>query len=416
MSYGLSKSVQIASSVIFWHRFSFGCPSYISSVRCLSFLPHAMGLTGSWRHVRVNALSNALGLTVHDLHDILESPFSIRGRFPTGHWIAEVILEHRMSSHQCLPTRLRHLSCWNINSWRYPDRPSGDPKMRRVKRLPRKGPVLLQEARWCGGQEEILSQHLPGVTVCSAPPISTELGNPSGGTSVLVPAGWQVGSRTALIPGKAVAVLLADRGCQFYLVSVYLHPDQVKEDLRELIRAWIHFDRVTSRALICGDFNRADCVDREGWEQLLCHTATCDVAPDLMTHVTTRSTSNLDRCLISEDWISSAQWNPLLRATHTLNFGHRIAQMQLRVRPTVLNNPRQNMILSPLQCLCLVRMVLLPLLALRRCKASFGYYTVPGLALLRILTGGVAQQLMITAVSLLWTPPKCWRGVVQFVS
>ena len=58
-----------------------------------------------------------------------------------------------------------------------------------------------------------------------------------------------------------------------------------------------------------------------------------------MTHVAARSTSNLDRCLISEDWISS-QWNPLLKATHALNFGHKIVQMQLQVRPTVLNNPR----------------------------------------------------------------------------
>ena len=62
--------------------------------------------------------------------------------------------------------------------------------------------------------------------------MSTELGNPSGGTSVLVPAGWQVGSCTVLVPGKAVAVLLADRSCQFYLVSVYFHPDHVRDDLR----------------------------------------------------------------------------------------------------------------------------------------------------------------------------------------
>ena len=189
-------------------------------------------------------------------------------------------------------------------------------------------------------QEEILSQHLPGVTICSASPVSTELGNPSGGTSVLIPAGWHVGCRTVLVPGKAVAVLLADRGCQFYLVSVYLHPDHVREDLRAFVRAWTHFDKVTSRAIICGDFNKADRVDREGWELLLCRTATCDVAPELMTHVSARSTSNLDRCLISEDWISSAQWNPLLKATHALNFGHKIVQMQLQVRPTVLNNPR----------------------------------------------------------------------------
>ena len=188
-----------------------------------------------------------------------------------------------------------------------------------------------------GKRKSVLSQHLPGVTVCSAPPTSTELGNPSGGTSVLVPAGWHVGSRIVVVPGKAVAVLLSDRGCQFYLVSVYLHPDRVKEDLHELTRAWIRFEKVTARTIICGDFSKADRADRAGWEQFLSHTATCDVAPDLMTHVTAQSTSNLDRCLISEDWISSAQWNPLLKATHTQNFGRRIVQMQLRVRPTVLN-------------------------------------------------------------------------------
>ena len=332
----LKKVFKLLIQSSFWQRFSFGCPSYLSSVRCLSFLPHAMGLTGGWRQIRFNALCDALMLAEHELRNILDYPFSVRG-LPNGHWLADVIVEHRLTSHRSLPTRLRHLSCWNINSWRYPDQPSDDPKMRKVKRLLRKGPVLLQETKWCGGQEEILSQHLPGVTVCSASPVSTELGNPSGGTSVLVPAGWHVGCRTVLVPGKALAVLLADRGCQFYLVSVYLHPDHVKADLREFIRAWTHFDKVTSRAIICGDFNRADRVDREGWELLLCHTATCDVAPDLMTHVAARSTSNLDRCLISEDWISSAQWNPLLKATHALNFGHKIVQMQLQVRPTVLN-------------------------------------------------------------------------------
>ncbi len=186
------------------------------------------------------------------------------------------------------------------------------------------------------------SRRNPGTTptVCSAPPIYTELGNPSGGTTVLVPAGWQVGEKTVLIPGKAVAVLLTDRCCQFYLVSIYLHPDQVKEDLRELVRAWTHFDKVTSRVLICGDFNRADSVDKDGWEQLLHRAALCDVAPYLQTHISPSTVSSLDRCLISEDWISSAQWSPLARATHTMNFGHKIVQLQLRVRPTVLSNPR----------------------------------------------------------------------------
>ena len=81
----------------------------------------------------------------------------------------------------------------------------------------------------------------------SVPTESQCAGNPSGGTSVLVPAGWHVGSRIVLVPGKPVAVVLSDRGCQFYLVSVYLHPDRVKEDLQELTRAWIRLEKVTAK-------------------------------------------------------------------------------------------------------------------------------------------------------------------------
>ena len=62
-------------------------------------------------------------VTMQDLNAFCESPLSIRARFPTGHWIAERALEHRLSSHQGLPTRPRHLSCWNINSWQYPKPP-----------------------------------------------------------------------------------------------------------------------------------------------------------------------------------------------------------------------------------------------------------------------------------------------------
>ena len=45
--------------------------------------------------------------------------------------------------------------------------------------------MLLQETKWTGGQEEILAQYLPGVTVRSAPSIYTELGN-----RLVVPRYW----------------------------------------------------------------------------------------------------------------------------------------------------------------------------------------------------------------------------------
>ena len=45
----LKKVFKVLLQSSFWHRFSFGCPSYISTVRCLSFLPHAMDCDGGWR-------------------------------------------------------------------------------------------------------------------------------------------------------------------------------------------------------------------------------------------------------------------------------------------------------------------------------------------------------------------------------
>ena len=46
----LKKVFKVILQSTFWHRFSFGCPSYISNIRSLSFLPHALGSEGGWRH------------------------------------------------------------------------------------------------------------------------------------------------------------------------------------------------------------------------------------------------------------------------------------------------------------------------------------------------------------------------------
>lgn len=37
-----------------------------------------------------------------------------------------------------------------------------------------------------------------------------------------------------LVRGKAIAALVAVRSSEFYIISVYLHPDQVKQDLSGL--------------------------------------------------------------------------------------------------------------------------------------------------------------------------------------
>ena len=103
----LKKVFKVILQSTFWRRFSFGCPSYISSIRSLSFLPHALGCEGGWQQISVSVLCHALELTTQDLNAYCESSLSIHARYPTGHWIAERALEHRLSTHQGLPTRLR---------------------------------------------------------------------------------------------------------------------------------------------------------------------------------------------------------------------------------------------------------------------------------------------------------------------
>ena len=45
------------------------------------------------------------------------------------------------------------------------------------------------------------------------------------------------------MPGRAVAVKVQDRTCQFLLISVYIHPEHRKQDAEALLRAWRRLDR-----------------------------------------------------------------------------------------------------------------------------------------------------------------------------
>lgn len=65
-----------------------------------------------------------------------------------------------------------------------------------------------------------------------------------------------------------------------------------------------------------------------------------DVHPTLATYLYTGGSSALDRFLVPEDWVSTARWNPEVRTLNSsLTNGHKIVKLNVRVRPTVLNNP-----------------------------------------------------------------------------
>ena len=66
-----------------------------------------------------------------------------------------------------------------------------------------------------------------------------------------------------------------------------------------------------------------------------------DVHPTLGTYRHPGGISNLDRCLVPEEWVSSARWNPTVYAIEPRGLqGHFMLKLQVRLKPAVINCPR----------------------------------------------------------------------------
>ena len=107
-----------------------------------------------------------------------------------AHPIGSSIIDFRVNNNGSLPTRMRSLFSWNVNSWRTFD--SNEYKLRRCQRLLRKGPVCLQETKWTGTEVEYLYQQIPGIRVCHSAAVCCGDRIRTGGVAVLLPPGWEI--------------------------------------------------------------------------------------------------------------------------------------------------------------------------------------------------------------------------------
>ena len=128
-------------------------------------------------------------------------------------------------------------------------------------------------------------------------------GKRSGGVAILVPPGWKVERAHELVPAKGLALLIRDRSTQFYLVSVYLHPESKKRDLEKLMQEWARLEKDTARVIFVGDFNRIDETHSALWNSFLAATSCVDVDPKLITYYTQEVSSPLDLCLLPAEWM-----------------------------------------------------------------------------------------------------------------
>ena len=288
----------------------------------------------------MSGLQEYLGLSSGQLEECLVSgDFHFRD-YPWLRDVGDELLKYRIEARQAIPTWLKSAFTWNMNSWKTPKSSREDPKMRRIKKLLRDGPVLLQETKWHHNQEEILLQHISGLQIVSSNAIRTDHAILSGGVAVLLPAGWTIEQKIVLMAGRAIAVLVNDRCAPFYLVSIYLHPDSVSRELEQIIHAWRNTEKKSDKIVMGGDFNQADIKCPELWKKFLSLFSFVDVHPTLATFLFSGGTSALDRWLVPEDWVGTAKWNPEVRAlSSSLVNGHKILKLNVKVRPTVLNNP-----------------------------------------------------------------------------
>ncbi len=135
-------------------------------------------------------------------------------------------------------------------------------------------------------------------------------------------------------------MLVSDRSAPFYLISVYLHPDHVQKELQQILSAWRCVDKKSDKVVLRGDFNQADVKCPDTWKKFLTLVCAVAVRPTLATCLYAGGSSALDRYLVPEDWVSTARCNPEVRTLSTsLTNGHKIVKLNVRVRPTVLNNP-----------------------------------------------------------------------------
>ena len=192
---------------------------------CIRYVILVLHTNRCWMDLRFSEVASLFEKEVNDFEVCLYQPCLINkwnGPDRMEHPIGSTIIDFRINNNGSLPTRMRSLFSWNVNSWRTFN--SNEYKLRRCKRLLRKGPVCLQETKWTGAEVEHLYQQIPGIRVSHSAAVRCGERARTGGVAVLLPPGWEILEELELVPGRAVAAKVQDRTCQFLLISVYIHP------------------------------------------------------------------------------------------------------------------------------------------------------------------------------------------------
>ncbi len=139
--YSVRKLFTHLIKTVFYHKYQLPCPKYLSGVRDLTFLPKLIGTSCLWRELQLSLVADLLSVTLDRFYALISNPQLLQTEQQECYTAGQLLVEYRLSVQQDLPTRLKHVYSWNLNSWKTPDPSSDDPKTRRCRRLLRTGPV-----------------------------------------------------------------------------------------------------------------------------------------------------------------------------------------------------------------------------------------------------------------------------------
>ena len=106
----------------FYRKFSFKCPPHLSRVRNLTFLPHLLRQNTHSKDITIDCIAQRFPNPINDFAVLVQNP-SLLFRNVTASTFGDSFLDYRLAHNLNVPSRLRQLYSWNLNSWNdYPAR------------------------------------------------------------------------------------------------------------------------------------------------------------------------------------------------------------------------------------------------------------------------------------------------------